>query len=107
MRERGYASLSAFCLAIGTAGVPLEPLRIIAAAILCYALAFSGKYIAAASLVAVIVAGWLQHGQFRVTLLAGAAILGLVIRLFANSDRARLTIAAMSAVTGAVFLFLG
>jgi len=107
MKPRYEIAIAAFFLAVGVAGPPLEPLRILAALLVCAAVAFSGRYVAAASLVAVVAGGWLQHQQFRLTLLAAAALLGIAVRFWGAAPRAASAIAAASALTGLAFLFLG
>jgi hypothetical protein len=100
-------AVAAFCLAIGIAGPPLEPLRILGAVVLCGAVSLGGRFVAAAALLAVIAAGWLQHNQFRIALLAAAAILGIVVRFWGSSPRAAAAIMGLAAVAGTAWLFLG
>ena len=107
MTVRIEIAIATFFLAVGVAGPPLEPLRILGALFVCAAGAYSARFIAATSLVAVILAGWLQHGQLRITLLACAALLGIAVRFWGATPRAASIIAAASALVGTAWLFLG
>jgi hypothetical protein len=107
MTARVEIAIAAFFLAVGTAGPPLEPLRILGALVVCAAVALGTRFMAAIALVAVVLAGWLQHGQLRLTLLAAAALLGIVVRFWGSSPRAATVICAVSAATGLAWLFLG
>ena len=107
MTARIEFAIAAFFLAVGFAGPPLEPLRILGALLLCALIVRSGRFVAAAALVAVVLGGWLQHGQLRLTLLAAAALLGIAVRFWGAMPRAGSAIAAVAAVSGLAFLFLG
>ena len=98
---------AAFFLGVGLAGLPLEPLRLLAALLVCGAIVYSGKFIAAAALVATIAAGWLQHGELRLTLLVAAALLGIAVRFTSTHAKTTTALAAACAVIGAAFLFRG
>jgi hypothetical protein len=107
MTARIEIAIAAFFLAVGIAGPPLDPLRIAGALVICAAVAFSTRFIAATAFVAVVLAGWLQHGHYRIALLVAAALLGVVVRFWGTTPRAASIICAASAVTGLVWLFLG
>ncbi|MDE2483564.1 MAG: hypothetical protein KGN02_15415 [bacterium] len=100
-------AVGACVLAIGLAGPPLEPLRMLAAAICCAAIVASARFVAALALIATILAGFLQHEQLRLTLLAAAALLGIAIYAIRGRERATTALAAACAVVGVAFLFLG
>ncbi len=100
-------AIAAFFLAIGTAGPPLELLRIFIAALLCVVVWRSGKFVGSVAMVAVIACAYLQHNQFRLTSLVAAAVLGILAHFFYRRPRATTVIMAISAVTGLAFLFLG
>jgi hypothetical protein len=106
MTARIEIAIAALFLAVGVAGPPLEPLRILGAAAICAAIPISGKYDAAIALVAVVAAGWLQHGEIRLAVLAAAAALGLTVMITRRRPRAASAIAAVSAIAGLLFLFL-
>jgi hypothetical protein len=107
MSESMKISVAALFLCVGVAGLPLEPLRILAAIAVCSAVLVSRRFAAALSLVAVILGGWLQHGQFRLGLLAAAALLGIAVRFWGPNPRAATAIMAISAVTATAWLVLG
>ncbi len=107
MSARVEIAIAAFFLAVGVAGPPLEPIRILIALLVCAAGAYSARFIAATSFLAVILAGWLQHGQLRIALLICAALLGIAVRLWGSIPRAASIVAAMSALLGTAWLFLG
>ena len=106
MTQNREIALAAFVLAVGLAGRPFDPLHIIGAAVLCGALVFSRKFIAAAAFLAVILAGWLQHGEFRITVLVAAAALGLAVRFAGATARGRTVIAILSVATGLAMAML-
>jgi hypothetical protein len=106
VRARIDVAIAALFLAVGVAGPPLEPLRILAAALLAGGVVAAGRYYAAVALVAVIAGGWLQHGKVRLALLAVAAILAIATHATRNKPLASGAIAAGSAATGLAFLFL-
>lgn len=68
---------------------------------------FSGKFTAAMLMVATIAAGYAQHQQFRLTVLAAGALLGIAVRFLGKSRYGTPGIAAASAVAGTVAIFLG
>ncbi|HVA29251.1 MAG TPA: hypothetical protein VNF68_13805 [Candidatus Baltobacteraceae bacterium] len=107
MSARIEIAIAAFFLAVGVAGPPLEPVRILVALLVCAAGAYNARFMAATSFLAVILAGWLQHGQLRLALLACAALLGIAVRLWGTMPRAVSIIAAASALLGMAWLFLG
>jgi hypothetical protein len=100
-------AIAAFFLGIGTAGTPLEFLRIVIAALLCAVVWRSGKFVGSVAMIAVIACAYLQHNQFRVTSLVAAAVLGILTHFGYRRPRAATAIMAISAVTGLAFLFLG
>ena len=99
-------AIGSFFLAVGIAGPPLEPLRILAALGVCALTAWNRRFIAATSLLAIVLGGWLQHGHFRLALLAAAAIYGVAIRLTPRQPRASTFLMVIAAVTGTAWLFL-
>ena len=100
-------AIGAFFLAIGSAGPPLELPRIALAVLVCAALSLSGRFIGALTMVAVIACSWLQHGEFRMTSLIGAAALGVAAHFFYRRPRAATLSMAVAAVGGLTLLFLG
>ena len=100
-------AVGACILAIGLAGPPLEPLRILAAILCCAAVVASGRFTAAIALAATILAGFFQHMELRVTLLAAGALLGVAVHALRGRERATTALAAACALVGIVFLFLG
>jgi len=94
MNLRIEIAIAAFFLAVGMAGPPLDPLRIIGALVICATIALGRRFIAASAFVAVVLSGWLQHGHLRLTLLGSAAVLGIAVRLWGHSPRAVSIIAA-------------
>ena len=100
-------AIAAFFLAIGTAGAPLEFLRILIAALLCVVVWRSGKFVGSVAMIAVIACAYLQHDRFRITSLVAAGVLGVLAHSFYRRPRAATAIMAVSAVAGLAFLFLG
>ncbi len=100
-------ALGACVLAIGLAGPPLEPLRMIGALAVCASIVALPRFAAALALAAPIVAGYLQHGELRLTLLAASALLGIGVWALRGRTTATTALATASAVVGIVFLFLG
>lgn len=107
MSGRLAIAAAAFFLAVGLAGPPLDPLRIAGAALMCSAIALQGRFIAATAFVAVGLAGWFQHGHLRLTLLGGATVLGIAVRLWGARPGAASIIAAVAAAMGIGFFLLG
>lgn len=100
-------AVGVFFLAIGSAGPPLEPLRIALAALLCVAVWRSGRFAGALAMLVTIAGGFLQHGQFRLTTLFAAAIVGIATHFFYRRPRAATAIMGVSAVAGIALLFFG
>lgn len=105
--ERVATAGAAFFLAVGVAGPPLDAVRVLGALAICAIVALSGRFIAAGAFVAVLLAGWLQHGHLRLALLAAAAALGIVVRVWGAKPRAAIVIALAATATGTAWLFLG
>ncbi len=99
-------AIAAFFLAIGTAGVPLQPLRIAIAALLCLAVWRSGKFVGSLAMLAVIACSYLQHNTFRLTSLIAAALLGVLAHFLYRRQYASTAIMAISVVVGLAFLFV-
>jgi len=100
-------AVGAFFLGIGTAGPPLELPRMLVAALACALVSFAGRFVGALALVAVVFCAWWQHGQFRLTSLVAAALLGIAAHFLYGRPRAATIIMALSAAVGLAFLFLG
>ncbi len=100
-------SIAAFFLAVGMAGTPLEAIGIFAAAVICALVTRSGKFVGALAMVATIAGGYLQHHEFRLSLLIAATALGVAAHLLYRRPRATTALMALSAVTGLAFLFFG
>lgn len=107
MIARFRIPLGAFALAVGIAGPPLEPLRVLAALAICAVTAANRRFIAALSLVAIALGGWLQHGQLRLALLAAAVLYAVAIRVTAGLPRASTMLMAIALATGVLWLLLG
>jgi len=99
-------AIAAFVLAIGTAGMPLQPLRIVIAAVLCLAVWRSGRFVGSVAMLAVIACSYLQHEKFRLTSLVAAALLGILVHFLYGRERATTVIAAVSVIAGLALLFL-
>jgi hypothetical protein len=94
-------------LAIGLAGPPLEPLRILLSFLLGVAVWRAGKFVGAISLLAVVAGGFAQHQHFRIAVIVGAAAIGVAAHFSYKNPRAATIIMAASAVVGTAYLFLG
>ena len=88
------------------AGLPLEPLRMLGAMAICAVVAVNTRFAGALAMLAVIFGGWLQHGVFRITLVAAAALLGICIRL-RPTPRAAIAILVTATVTALTFAVVG
>ncbi len=108
MTERVEIAVGALFLGVGLAGMPLEPLPILASILLCAVVAvIGGRFIAAGALIATVAVGFLQHHEFRISLLIAAAFVGLFARYAEARPRAATVLAAACAILGVGFLFLG
>ncbi|MDQ2865362.1 MAG: hypothetical protein M3R51_03995 [Candidatus Eremiobacteraeota bacterium] len=108
MNRRYEIAIAAFFAGVGFAGMPLEPLRMLLAAALCTAaVLFARRFMAASALAATLAAGYAQHGQLRIVLLAAAALVGLSTLLVASRPRAAVIFAVISAVVSSAFLLRG
>ncbi len=99
-------AIAAFVLAIGTAGVPVEPVRMVIAAILCLAVWRSGRFVGSVAMLAVIACAYLQHDRFRITSLVAAALLGIVAHFVYRRKHAPAAVMAVSVLLGLSFLFV-
>lgn len=99
-------AISAFVLSIGTAGIPLAPLRMLLAALICVVVWRSGKFVGSLAMLAVIACAYLQHNTFRITSLVAAAILGILAHFLYRKQRATTAIMVISVLTGLGFLFV-
>ena len=100
-------AVGTFFLAVGLAGPPLEPLRILAALALAVLVWRSGKFVGGVAMLATIVGGYAQHQQLRVSVLIAGAIMGVAAHMLYKRPRAATVLMALSAVAGTAFLFLG
>ena len=100
-------AIAAFFLAIGCAGPPLEALRMVYALLICAVIVRAGRFVGAIAMVATGIAGWLQHGQLRLTLLASATLLGIIAHVTRTHPQRASAIAAIGAVVGLALLFFG
>lgn len=81
MKLRVQICAAAFVVGVALAGLPLSPLGILEALAVCaVAAAVSGRFIAGTALLATLASGWLQHHQFRITLMVASALIGIVAR---------------------------
>ncbi len=87
--------------------MPLEPLRVVLAIAICAVLLLLGRFVAPGALAATLVAGWIQHGQFRITLLVAAAIVGALARYVQSRPKAATALMAAGAIIGTGFLLFG
>jgi hypothetical protein len=94
-------------LAVGLAGPPLEPLRILLSLLLAVMVWRAGKFVGALSLLAVVAGGFAQHEHFRIAVLIGAAAIGVTAHFFHKRPRVATIVMAVSAVAGTAYLFLG
>ena len=94
-------------LAVGLAGPPLEPLRILLSLLLALAVWRAGKFVGAIALLAVVAGGFAQHEHFRIAVLIGAAAIGVAAHFLYRRPRAATVLMATSAVAGTAYLFLG
>ena len=106
MTSQLQVAIGAFVLSIGMAGPPLSALPIVYAAIIAAVISRSGKFVGAVAMGGTIVAGYLQHREFRLTLLIAAAILGAASHLFYRNARAAMIIAIAATVSGLAFLLV-
>lgn len=100
-------AIAAFALAIGTAGMPFAPLRMLVAALICIVVWRSGKFVGSLAMLAVIACSYLQHDKFRLTSLVAAALLGILAHFLYRRPRATTAIMAVAVLAGAALLFLG
>lgn len=100
-------AIGSLFLAVGLAGPPLEPLRILIAIALAIIVWRSGKFVGGVSMLAVIAGGYAQHQQLRISVLAGGALIGIAAFAFYKRPRAATIIGAAGAVFGTAYLFLG
>lgn len=107
MTPQTEIAIAAFFLSIGMAGTPLEALGILLGALVCAVVTRSGKFVGALAMVATIASGYLQHHQFRVSLLIAGTALGVAAHLLYRRPRATTALMALAAVTGLAFLFFG
>lgn len=81
MKLRFGICAAAFVLGVALAGLPLSPLGIVEALAVCAIAALaSGRFIAGTALLATLASGWLQHHQFRITVMIASAFVGIVAR---------------------------
>ncbi|HEV7180856.1 MAG TPA: hypothetical protein VGN11_13370 [Candidatus Baltobacteraceae bacterium] len=108
MTQRIEIGIGALFLGVGLAGMPLEPWRILLSILVCAVVSVAGgKFIAPLALALTALVGWLQHGELRVTVIAGAALLGIGARYAQSRPKAATALAAAGAIIGTGFLFLG
>ena len=106
MNERVEICIAALFVGVGLAGMPLEPLWILVSIVLCGIVAVvSGRFIAALALLTTLAVGWLQHHELRISLFAGAAIVGLCARFAQSRPKAATTLAVAGVVAGFAALF--
>ncbi len=106
MTRRLTIAIGACILAVGAAGPPLNLPRVALGAVICAGVIVSGRFSAAIAMATTIATGWLQHGQFRLTLLLSGTLLGIATHLLRNNLRGTATLAALSAVAGLVLLLI-
>lgn len=107
MTAAAEIAVATFFLAVGAAGPPLEPLRILLAAVVCAAVWRAGRFVGAIAMAATILAGWLQHGELRLSLLATGTALGAAAHFLYRRPRAATALMAIGAIAGLGLLFFG
>lgn len=107
MTQRVEICIASLFVGVGLAGMPLEPWWILVSIVLCLIVAMvSGRFIAALALLTTLAVGWLQHHEFRVSLLIGAAVVGICARFAQSRPKIATTLAVAGVVAGFASLFL-
>jgi len=105
--QRVEICIAALFAGVGLAGMPLQPLWILVSILLCAVVAVvSARFIAALALLTTLAVGWLQHHEFRISLLIGAAIVGICARIAQSRPKIATTLAVAGVVVGFASLFL-